>query len=101
MVFSVTPKIIKVVLRGRCEDAVAPPREPYKGRKNRQGEVKPLGAVVLYTDLLFQLPPTLTTSSATQVRGSDSIGYEVCGYAAKDHLKINEGEGKEKNGPVV
>ena len=53
--------------------------------------------MVLYTDLLFQLPPTLTISSATQVRGSDSIGYEVCGYAAKDHLKINEGEGKEDN----
>ena len=51
--------------------------------------------MVLYTDLLFQLPLTLTISSATQVRGSDSIGYEVCGYAAKDHLKINEGEGKE------
>ena len=51
--------------------------------------------VVLYTDLLFQLPPTLTISSAAQVRGSDSIGYEVCGYAAKDHSKINEGEGKE------
>ena len=62
---------------------------------HRQGDVKPLTIVVLYTDLLFQLPPTLTISSATQVRGSDSIGYEVCGYAAKDHSNLNEGEGKE------
>ena len=50
---------------------------------------------VLYTDLLFQLPPTLTISSAAQVRGSDSIGYEICGFAAKDLSKINEGEVKE------
>ena len=35
--------------------------------------------VVLYTDLVFQLPPTLTIGSAAQVRSSDSIGYEVCG----------------------
>ena len=57
--------------------------------------------VVLYTDLLFQLPLTLTISSATQVRGSDSIGYEVCGFAAKDHSNLNEGEGKEKYATLV
>ena len=51
--------------------------------------------MVLYTDLIFQLPSALTISSATQVRGSDSIGYEICGYAAKDHSKINEGEVKD------
>ena len=53
--------------------------------------------MVLYTDLLFQLPPTLT------IKGSQfrAIGYEVCGYAAKDHYKINEGEGKEIYGSIV
>jgi hypothetical protein len=56
--------------------------------------LNPLHAVVLYTDLTFQLPPTLTISFATQVRGSNSIGYEICGFAAKDHSKINEGEVK-------
>ena len=45
--------------------------------------------VVLYTDLTFQLPPTLTFSCHRH-----SNGYEVCGLAAKDHLKINEGEVK-------
>ena len=25
----------------------------------------------------------------------EGIGYEVCGYAAKDHSNLNEGEGKE------
>ena len=53
--------------------------------------------MVLYTDLLFQLPPTLTIGS----HYADSIGYEVCGYAAKDHSKINEGEGKEEYGLIV
>ena len=55
-----TPKTNKTFSGVRYEDAVAPPRDSYKGRKNRQGEVKPLETVVLYTDLLFQLPPTLT-----------------------------------------
>ena len=49
---------------------------------------------VLYTDLPFQLPPTLTISFTTQVRGLNSIGYEVCGNAAKDLSKLNEGEVK-------
>ena len=55
--------------------------------------------MVLYTDLLFQLPPTLTISS----RPSSWLGqYWIWGmwHAAKDHLKINEGEGKEKYGTI-
>ena len=59
---------------------------------NVRNQVATKYVVVLYTDLLFQLPPTLTLS--THLCGTSS-GYEVCGYAAKDHLKINEGEGKE------
>jgi hypothetical protein len=47
--------------------------------QSRTRDSKPKVIVVLYTDLLFQLPPTLTIGSAAQVRGSDSIGYEVCG----------------------
>ena len=71
-------------------------RQPYQNALwSARRLLNPSHVVVLYTDLLFQLPPTLTISSATQVRGSDSIGYEICGYAAKDHLKINEGEVKE------
>ena len=57
--------------------------------------------MVLYTDLLFQLPLTLTIGSATQVRSSDSIGYEVCGHAAKDHFNQNDGEGKEEYATLV
>lgn len=44
---------------------------------------------------------TTTHSNAQHPVSGTSSGYEVCGYAAKDHLKINEGEGKEKYGPVV
>lgn len=51
-----------------------------------------------YTRITLQLPLTLTISSATQVRGSDSIGYEVCGLAAKDHYNQNDGE--EKSAPL-
>jgi hypothetical protein len=46
---------------------------------------------VLYTDLLFKLPLILTIEE--QVSG---IGYEICGFAAKDLSKINEGEVKER-----
>ena len=44
--------------------------------------------VVLYTDLLFQLPPMRSEQSAIGIQRSMWL-------AAKDHLKINEGEGKE------
>ena len=46
--------------------------------------------VVLYTDLMkkIQLPPALTIVTLFMC----SIGYGICGIAAKDHLKINEGE---------
>ena len=47
--------------------------------RSRTRDLKPMVIVVLYTDLTFQLPPTLT-------RGM--------WLAAKDHLKINEGEVK-------
>ena len=33
-------------------------------------------------------------STATKFVVRPSIGYEICGLAAKDHLKINEGEVK-------
>ena len=57
----------KDVLGGRCEDAV-----------------------VLYTDLLFQLP--LTLHQVASVKTANGMWL-----AAKDHSKINEGEGKENN----
>ena len=43
--------------------------------------------MVLYTDLLFQLPPITQTRSNT-----DGVSMWL---AAKDHSNINEGEGKE------
>ena len=49
----------------------------------------PPPVVVLYTDLLFQLPPMRQTRSNTD-------GFSMW-LAAKDHLKINEGEVKEVN----
>ena len=63
--------------------------------RSRTRDHKPMVIVVLYTDLTFQLPPTLTIKAPRLgfvVR--PSIGYEICGLAAKDHSKINEGEVK-------
>ena len=62
--------------------------------QSRTRDYKPMVIVVLYTDLLFQLPPTLTISS----RPSSWLGqYWIWGmwHAAKDHSNLNEGEGKE------
>ena len=42
---------------------------------HRQGDVKPLGVVVLYTDLLFQLPPTLTPSLPRSRRSVVDMRY--------------------------
>ena len=50
--------------------------------------------VVLYTDLLFQLP--LTLHQVASVKTANGMWL-----AAKDHYKINEGEGKEIYGSVV
>ena len=44
---------------------------------------------------------THSNKQIARVRASPGLGYEVCGYAAKDHLKINEGEGKEKYATLV
>ena len=44
--------------------------------------------VVLYTDLLFQLPPMRSEQSVIGIQRSMWL-------AAKDHSKINEGEAKE------
>ena len=46
--------------------------------------------VVLYTDLLFQLPPMRSEQSVIGIQRSMWL-------AAKDHSKINEGEAKEKH----
>lgn len=73
---------------------------PRRRRSNRTAASKGLClvdlytnylTVVLYTDLLFQLPPTLTLS--TQLCGTSS-GYEVCGLRRK--TTINKMRAKQK-----
>ena len=60
--------------------------------------IKTLGS----SGLIHGFTLSTTTHSNNQPPDPSSIGYEVCGYAAKDHLKINEGEGKERpvNSPI-
>ena len=60
-----------------------------------------MATIQIRSGLIHGFTLSTTTHSNNQPPDPSSIGYEVCGYAAKDHSKINEGEGKENYGSIV
>ena len=64
--------------------------------RKQRSEVVAILTIIKASGLIHGFTLSTTTDSNDQhpVRGP-RIGYEVCGYAAKDHSNQNEGEVKE------
>ena len=61
----------------------------------QRSEVVAILTIIKASSLIHGFTLSTTTHSNERSTRCRCLGYEVCGYAAKDYLKINEGEGKE------